>query len=160
MAIKRRAINTGRLTQVAKQRRVLYVRCIVRVDEAIASGFYIEATAIIEGMISDRLESRLAFIHHQHPQRRKFSTVGRLARSLREQESETPDAVVVYEKIEEWARLRNQAMHELVKLAEDESADWDKRYQEARNAAVAGKKLFREVDKLVTGLNKVTLDPS
>ncbi len=60
----------------------------------------------------------------------------------------------MYRRIGEWAKIRNRALHELVKLAEDDHGDWAKRYQEAKDAAVDGKRLFREVDTLVRRLNK------
>ena len=46
-------------------------------------------------------------------------------------------------------------IHEIVKLAENESPDWDNRYAQARQTAEKGMELFRKLDKVVSRLNKI-----
>lgn len=75
---KVRLINTGRTSSVAKARQALYRSCTARIKEAIKLGFYLEAIALLESMITDRLESRIAAIHGQDEEYRKFRTIGYL----------------------------------------------------------------------------------
>jgi len=151
---KYRAINEGPQSDVAQTRHHLYRCCITRVNEALSTGFYVEAVAIIESMIADRLESRVAFKHAQDREKRKYSTLGLLVKDLKVRDGESAEALAIYERIVVWSRRRNHVIHQLVKLEESEEPDWDKRYQEARDTAETGIKLFRKLDKCVSRLNR------
>ena len=131
-----RAVNPRSRSTVAKHRKTLYGRCIAQYNEALGHEFYIEAVAIVESLIADRLESRLAWKHAQDISKRRFSTVGKLATELKGKRSDEPEeAKEVYSKIAHWAGSRNRAIHELVKLEECEMPDWDERYKQARVTA-------------------------
>ncbi len=150
-----RAVNDGEGSDVAKHRQSLYQRCIAQYNEALGAEFYIEAVAIIESLLSDRLESRLAAIHGQEELRRQFSTVGKLACELKGRRlGEPPEARDVYSEINQWASERNKVIHQLVKLEEGEIPNWDERYKRARKTAEAGMTLFRKLDRVLASIAK------
>lgn len=133
----------------------LYRRCIAQYYEAIGQEFYIEAVAIIESLISDRLESRLACKHGNAVSKRRFSTVGKLATELKGKNSgEASEAREIYSEISLWSTSRNSVIHQLAKLEEGETPDWDARYREARRTTETGMALFRKLDRLVWNLNR------
>ena len=136
-------------------RKNLYRRCIAQYNEALGHEFYVEAVAIVESLISDRLESRLACKHNDSEAKRKFSTVGKLATELKgKKANEADEARELYSEIVLWSVNRNNVIHQLVKLADGEVPDWDARYREARKTAESGMTLFRRVDRLVSKLNR------
>ena len=132
----KRAINSGGNSDEGRHRKHLYQRCIAQYNEALDQEYYIEAVAIIESLLSDRLESRLAAKHEQIEIKRRFSTVGKLATELKgKKANERSDAREIYAEINQWASQRNKVIHQLVKLEEGEVPDWDARYREARQTA-------------------------
>lgn len=151
----KRAINPAQGSAEGQHRRSLYQHCIGQCNRAVASGFYVEAVAIIDSLLSDRLESRLASKHGQHEIKRRFSTVGKLATELKGKSANEPEyAREVYSQIGQWSSQRNIVMHQLVKLEEGEIPSWDQRYMQARKTAENGMSLFRKLDQIVKDLNK------
>lgn len=133
----------------------LYRRCIAQYNEAIGQEFFIEAVAIVESLIADRLESRLSMKHGGKEEKRRFSTIGRLSSELGGKNADEPlEAREVYNEIRIWAKNRNRVIHEIVKLEENELPDWDNRYSRARQTAEEGMSLFRKLDRIVNILNK------
>ena len=160
---KVRSVNTGRSSPVAKARQELYRHCTVQVNNAIAKGFYLEAIALLESMITDRLESRISAIHGQDETYRKFRTIGfllhgrgnkhdhakRIAGLLSEELNEPEDLVIKYQEVRQWSKDRNSCMHQMVKLGGKSFLAWNERVAHAKNTAEVGYKLFRELSKLV-----------
>jgi len=154
MSAKKRAINTGPDSDVGQSRKSLYSKGIYRIKDAIEHRYPLEAIALIESMIADRLEARLAHICGQADERRSFSTLGKLTRELcKEAAYESDAAIIVYKAVSRWADRRNEALHQLVKLAEGDDKKWMTRIEESQETAEAGLVLFREVDALVRKLN-------
>lgn len=152
---KVRAVNTGSKSIPAQARRGLYSSAVVRINSAIENSYPLEAIALLESMIADRLEARLAWIFEQDASKRKFSTLGRLTGALCGTESrESEDAKAVYKNVQEWADRRNESLHEMVKLAEGDAKDWNAKLEEAQSAAVDGLRLFKKLAALVKKLNK------
>lgn len=150
-----RAINDGPKSAPAQTRRKFYANAIDRIKTAIKEGYPLEAITLLESMMADRLEARLACISNQEAEKRKFSTLGRLSRELCGNAShESDDAKTVYEEVQEWASQRNESLHEMVKLAEGDAKDWKAKLKEAHSTAKDGLKLFRQLDVLVRKLNK------
>jgi hypothetical protein len=120
------------------------------------AGFYLEAVAILESMIADRLESRQARKHPDCPEKHEFSTLCRLAEELAGKKSDDSDeAKQVYREAVRWASLRNTCVHELAKLEDGCSLSWDDRYAKVKETAISGLSLFRRLDNQVRRLNKV-----
>jgi len=63
MKIKLRAINKGLKSKTAQSRRNLYKNAKNQIKNAIKHCYYLKAIAIIESMLADRMESRIAFIY-------------------------------------------------------------------------------------------------
>ena len=155
MAKKKRIINTGPKSVPAQARRELYGNAISRINNAIEHRYPLEAIALIESMLADRLEARLAHLHHQSPAKRNLSTLGKLTDELSNKASKEGDeAKYIYEEVKTWANRRNEALHEMVKLAEGSEKDWKEKVGEAQATAEAGLPLFRQLDALVSKLNK------
>lgn len=154
---KLRAINTGSDSDVGQARRRLYKNAFKRVFDALTQGYALEAIALIESMIADRLESRTAAIHGHMPEKREFSTLVKLAQPLAGKKSNEPDeAKQIFRQVEKWSARRKTALHEMVKLAEGSSADWHARYEIARQDAAEGIAILRKVDNVVAKLNRTS----
>lgn len=150
----KRAVNHPS-NNVGKQRQTLYTAGTNQIEKALEAGFALEAITLCESMLADRLESRMAWKAKQDPKKRKFSTLGRLAKQLGNDESESGDARAIYAEVVDWAARRNTALHEMFKLEEGKTADWGKRYETHLKTAREGKKLAREVSNLVRRLNSL-----
>jgi hypothetical protein len=152
---KVRAVNAGPKSGPAQARRGLYGNAITRVNNAIEHRYPLESIALLESMIADRLEARLAWLHQQRIDKREFSTLGNLTQELcGARSNESDEAKSVYEGVKAWADRRNEALHQMVKLAEGDPKDWKARLKEAQATAEAGVPLFNRVTALVRKLNK------
>ena len=155
MTDKNRAINTGPKSGMAQARKEFYGNAIPRIKRAIEHLFPLEAIALLESMMADRLESRLAYIFKQRADKRKFSTIGQLVEELCEKKStESHEEKAVYGHVKTWGARRNEALHEMVKLAEGNEKDWGAKIQDAQEIAEAGLPLFGILDRQVKKLNK------
>ena len=147
--------NKGPNSLVAQARQKLYREAILRIKNAIEHRYPLEAIALLESMIADRLEARLAKIFIQDPCKGAFSTLGKLTKKLGGEElKENEAAKDLYKAVKTWAERRNEALHQMVKLAEGDTKDWAGRLEEAQATAEAGMTLFRKLDALVGKLNK------
>lgn len=144
-------------SRVGKQRQMLYAAGVTRIREAIDSGYALEAIALCESLMSDRLEARWAWKGHQSPSSRSFSTLGNLARKLRNDRDESDEALKIYEAVAIWAAKRNSALHEMFKLSEGEVCDWQTRYNEFASVAADGFMLSKKVSALLKKTNKPPL---
>lgn len=75
---KVRAINSGPRSPEAQSRYQLYRQCNAQIKHAMSQGFYLEAISLIETIIADRLESRIAHVNGQDDIYRKFGTISEL----------------------------------------------------------------------------------
>ena len=151
----RRAINDGPKSEVGQARQELYKKTMARIENAMSDGYALEAVALLESVIADRLESRLAFIHENAENKRTYSTIGRLHGQLTTQEPiEPPDAIELYNAIKSWADDRNKALHRFAKHAENCDLTWDQKYENASATAELGRKLFRDLDNMIRRLNR------
>ncbi len=140
--------NTGKL------RASLYKSGRAQIKSALEQGFYLEAIALTESMIADRLEARWAWRNNQAPHARRFSTVGSLAKRLLEADKKT-SAIRAYQRAVDWAKKRNEALHEMFKLHEAEQCvDWRSRYSHLESVAKEGIATANAVDAEVKKLNK------
>ncbi|MCB1206326.1 MAG: hypothetical protein KDN18_18845 [Verrucomicrobiae bacterium] len=147
--------SSGLKSRTGQARRDLYAKSLERIAKAIEAGYALEAITLLESLIADRLESRLASIHDQKAEKRKFSTLGNLTQELKGKESgEPPGAVAIYERVEKWAGLRNEAIHEFAKLREGSSKKWETKYRKAVKAAKDGIPLFNDLSAEVKKLNR------
>ncbi len=149
------AKNTGPQSVVAQARRVLYTKAISRVDAAIENGYPLEAIALLESMLADRLEARKDCITGQETNNREFDTAYKTAEFLAgENQRESDVAKGIYEAVKAWTPRRNELLHQMVKFADGDDKDWEMRLKDAQSAAADGLALFRKLDQLVRKLNK------
>jgi hypothetical protein len=151
----RRAINEGPKSSVGQARYHLYGKTLNRIKDAMEVGYYLEAVTLVESLIADRLEARLALCHDQDESKRKFSTLGKLAEELSGKRLAEPASIKpYYEDVIEWADRRNKALHELAKLPENSEKDWDEEYKGVKDTAEEGLKIFRNIDQEIRNLNR------
>ena len=166
---KVRAINSGPSSTVAQSRYQLYRQCNAQIKHAMSQGFYLEAISLIESIIADRLESRIAHVNSQDDIYRKFGTIGellfgrksrrkgeRILGLLSKEMAEPEELVIIYRMISDWGSRRNTCLHEMVKLDESNGRPWNARYTYAKVVATEGKKLSTLLSKSIRFRNKKT----
>ncbi len=123
-----------------------YAASIARYNEAMKQKFYIEAIALTESIICDRLE---VMIQHLCPTKKmEYQTIGKLVSFVKPHCASSATLITVLDEIKEWSQERNHAIHEMAKI---QPIDMDKifaqSYKELRKTAQNGLKLFRKLDK-------------
>lgn len=124
-------------------RRQLRDRARIRLAEAMAAGYFVEAVALEDSMISDRLEELLGM----HKPRVAMNTIGQLAQLSRALEPETFGHLAL--QILDWAESRNVVVHQMVKVGPTHRGDWEQRLAQARATAEKGLVLLDAVDSAV-----------
>lgn len=140
---RRRALaqkNNG----IGQQRYALYRSAFSRIKEATAAGFHLEAIAIVESLLSDRLESRLGFLLQQDF---SFKTLEKLIERSAKVEPDDHLKQLVQQQVKSWKDQRNWALHEMAKLAEDDPDCWSDRAGALAAVATDGLKILRAVDR-------------
>ncbi len=157
-----RAINTPG-NGIGRQRQHLYAAGFRQLNRAMDGGFYVEAIALCESLLSDRLEARRAWIANQEDSKRAFGTLGSLARKLagssnKEREDPLETNKSLYKECIAWADSRNKAIHEMFKLPEEGHVGWETRYASLQIIAEQGVKLARKVSAAVKKSNTPKID--
>jgi hypothetical protein len=153
------------------RRRLLQEAARDHIEDSIRKGFFCEAIAISESIISDRLESRLSWLAEDFPDKSSeavsghrpvigFWELGRLIKWLRVCETDS-ELVQLLEELDEWRKRRNGALHEMVKVADDgrvpdwqtRPTDWQVRMAELAVSASAGYELVKRLYHRVADLN-------
>jgi hypothetical protein len=131
---------------IGKAKAILFLEAFRRIDRAIAKGFHLEAIAIIESLMCDRIESTISIVtaKESYP-----DTLGSLLPKLRKL-SVFPDELI--HELESWRKDRNLVMHQMVKITNSDTTDWRSRMKFARLTALAGKSLLADVN---TNTNKI-----
>ena len=111
-----------------------------RVDRAIKSGFHIEATALLESLIADRLESS---IENKTGEIQKVQNLGPLIKSAISHSIISEDFA---EDIRCWSNNRAKVVHEMVKVSNENSGNWRDRIAFARDLAIQGKEILRKLE--------------
>lgn len=107
------------------------------------AGYFIEAVALEDSMISDRLEELLGL----HKPRVAMNTIGQLAQLSRALEPEVFGPLAL--RILDWAESRNVVVHQMVKVGPTHRGDWEQRLAQARVTAEQGVMLLDAVDAAV-----------
>ena len=140
--MKVRAINN---LLVGKQREELYREAYKRIKIAKDYGFWLEIITICDSLIGDRLEALLAAINQQKQSFRKFRPIGTMLKDNDDKFEHNGLPLILINQLKEWAEGRNRLMHEMVKIREGETLEWDARILLAKNVAQSGVKLTRKV---------------
>ena len=129
---------------VGRTRYNLYRRAYARIDDALATGYYLEAVALIESLLSDRLEHRLAVVMKKDF---SFKTLGTLIQQVKKFETDQSLRSTVTGPVDAWRDKRNKSLHEMVKIANDDEATWESRLTAIGETAREGLKVLRAVDR-------------
>jgi hypothetical protein len=120
-----------------------------QIERSLSLGFYCEAIALSESIIADRLESRLSFLSGENAGFRNLGGFGKLKRIESDDELRN-----IYAEVDQWARRRNRALHEMVKVeAKKPPTDWATRMRENRLAARDGYEIAKRIYHRVADLN-------
>ena len=111
-----------------------------RAQRAIKAGFYLEAIALIESMMADRLESILAI---QSRQPVHFRTAAQAASALRHTHPYRDSLLL--KDVSAWSNGRSRWLHEFAKVSEHDHLTWRARIADARDVAEAGLDLLKGV---------------
>jgi hypothetical protein len=133
-------IENNALTR--KAREDLYHRAYSRVNKAIARGFHIEAIAILESLMCDRLENLLQALHPDS--KVELGSLGKLYNSVNK-EIEIPESLLI--DLKQWNKARGQVIHQLVKISDVDAMNWLERMAFARKTSNDGKKLLDKLRK-------------
>lgn len=106
-----------------------------------AKGSHIEAVALIESIMSDRIESAIGAITKKEV---NASTLGSLFNQLSQLQSTDPDLA---ESIKAWNKSRGLVIHQMVKLTSNYDSDWSARLKLARLTAKEGLQVLTELRK-------------
>ena len=133
--------------QIGMARYNMIKEAMEQYKRAMDAGFYIEAIALMESAICDRLESlaNIAF----SPDDYSYSTIGQLVHLFRSKGKPiTPELANVLDALSAWAKNRNNAIHEMVKLGPTNSnIGFVEKYKSLKQIAKQGKDLFNAVKK-------------
>ena len=148
---KRDDITLNWTPENGKLRQKLYAAAIKKADAAIKGGFYIEAIALYESMLSDRLEAHIRRQNVRYGGKGTLKTVGNAASAVKSNTSQKrqPELYQICEEIAAWAKQRNDAVHHVVKLTESNKEEtFEARYESYHTAAKTGRVLFNKFKKI------------
>jgi hypothetical protein len=136
---------------VGRQRFELYKNAYDWINYSINEEFYLEAIALIESLIADRLESRLTFLLKKNF---AFKTLERIISNSKDMETDDKLKALVVNNVNNWKDSRNKALHEMVKIEKGTSISWTKRRNLTKKTAKDGLKLLRKIDNSVKKLQR------
>ena len=120
------------------------------IEKSIQEGYFCEAIAIIESVITDRLESWLSFLKQTNV---GFQNLGPAIQSLQGCETDA-DIIGILSDLDKWRVKRNGALHELVKIeAGKPKSEWIERIQLLSSTATEGYELLKKLYHGVANLN-------
>jgi hypothetical protein len=117
---------------------------ISRFNIAIEHFFFLEATALIESLICDRLESRIGELTHKSVE---FGTLGDLLKKLNIIETDVELKNIMNNVLYQWAGKRNIVIHQAAKIELGKKKDWNDYLRLAESTAKEGRKAFDNYNK-------------
>lgn len=126
---------------------------ISRYNTAIEHSFFLEATALTESLISDRLESRLGELIKGPV---SFDTIGNLLNSLRKIETDFVLKEIMNRQINNWCGDRNTVIHQAAKIELGKNKDWQDFIKQAEKTAKDGRKIFDAYNKQLNKLRRTS----
>lgn len=127
---------------------------IIRYNTAIEHSFFLEATALIESLISDRLESRLGELRKEPV---PFDTIGNLLNALRKIETDTVLKEIMNKQINSWCGDRNSVIHQAAKIELGKKKEWMDFIKQAEKTAKDGRKIFDAYNKQLKKIRRTNL---
>lgn len=127
-----------------KIRQHLYSNAFVHISRSIQKGYFLEAIALEESFISDRLVSYCSYKKYM---RKWYVTLGEITKKYLNKDADFSKSILT--EVDDWRVERNTCLHSMVKFAEGEDADWDEKIAFAK---VIAKKVKNFVEKLIKKL--------
>lgn len=106
---------------------------------AIESGFYLEAIALVDSVVSECI-NRIVFYSSDFPLKGKG--INDSLRKMETKQISLFDSTLTADTLS-WGKHRNRAIHGFIRLNEFDGADWDSRRELVRFQAEDGYKLAR-----------------
>lgn len=135
--------------EIGQKRYELYKNAFDHINQSIESKYYLEAITLIESLITDRLESRLSFLLDEDF---SFKTLGKIIEKSRQIEQDENLKALISKDLDEWRKHRNTAVHEMVKLEENQQTTWENRNVVLEKVAQDGYQLLKELNKQTSKL--------
>ena len=139
---KNRSTRSKYTPEVGAAKQQLYREAHKRLSRAIKNGFHVEAIALTESIMSDRIESAISTITGQVVE---IGTLGKLISAFRELHPIDEEFRL---ELRDWNRARGQVIHQMVKLTDEHQATWRERMTFARHTAIQGEVLLKELRKV------------
>ena len=136
-----------------QERYEIMKAAISRYNTAIEHSFFLEATALMESLISDRLESRLGELKKEQI---SFDTIGNLLNALRKIETDTVLKEIMNKQINMWCGERNKVIHQAAKIGLGKKKDWKDFLKQAEKTAKDGRKIFDAYNKQIKKLRRIS----
>lgn len=142
------------ILDISGQERYEVIKAAIsRYNTAIEHSFFLEATALMESLISDRLESRLGELKKGSV---TFDTIGNLLNALRKIETDIELKEIMNKQINTWCGDRNTVIHQAAKIEIGKKKDWNDYLKQAGKTAKDGRKLFDAYNKQLKKLRKIS----
>lgn len=122
-----------------------------RFNTAIEHSFFLEATALIESLICDRLESRIGELTQDSV---KFGTLGALCKKLNIIETDIILKDIMNKNLNQWAGKRNIVIHQAAKIELGKKKDWNEFLRLAESTAKDGRIAFDNYNKQLQKLRR------
>lgn len=119
-----------------------------RVKSCIKTGHHIEAIALLESLIADRLEAGLS---RKREGAQPMSTLGPL---LKESLNVELISNELCDEIRSWSKERNKVLHEMVKVRDSGSGNWSERMKYARSLALEGNQIYERLAKEIRKIQR------
>lgn len=136
-----------------------YADAFDRVERCLSQGYHLEAIAILDSLIGDRLASRLA--HLVGTDSIAVSAVGTLCGKLVGYKNDPgvevdPAFREVVAEIRTWSEARNDAMHAIARIFrhEEHAVSFDEAMASHHQTVLAGIALLQRFDRLDTAVRK------
>lgn len=138
-------------SKAAETRQELFRLGAGHIAQAIKDGYFIEAIAIIESWIADRLEAHLSYVNREPCE---FLTLERAIKRIEKLDTDEELKRLVVEDLNLWKNQRNKAVHELMKIQHGNYSTFRERIAASREPAQSGMELFRKIDRRINELRK------
>ena len=130
--------------RVGTQRYKLYRDAWAHLNKASAQGYYLEAIALLESLLTDRMESRATYLTGSNT---GFRTLGALL-SIFQSVEKDPHFLQVLRKIDTWRVHRNDALHSMAKFEMGAVVSWAKKVTKLPRVVEEGRELLQAYNTL------------
>lgn len=136
--------------EIRMERNKLLKFCHFRLKEALRDGYYLEAIAITDSIMTDRLESILARSLQANPE---FRALGEAIKDVQKLDIDFVDSDLL-DLLTKWSWKRNRWLHEMARIPEGESLAVHVRIEKAKETAFEGKQLLARLKREDVRLGK------